>query len=230
MRSFLAASLIRSFCAAACWVLLALQSEASDSNKPLTEYTHTVWTRRDGIPSAFIYSIAQTRDGYLWLATNDGLVRFDGVHFVHWRPKTGHTALLGIVRSLCAARDGRLWIGTAAGLVGHIRGDDLTTSSVGSQREAMLEDRDGTLWVTTENYVLRFHQATQEQVGKAIALPGPFLSGPLEDKSGSIWFSTDNRLLRLDPRDPRVPIVSLPTATCARPPILRFSPRIFPST
>ena len=209
MRSFLAASLIRSFCAAACWVLLALQSEASDSNKPLTEYTHTVWTRRDGIPSAFIYSIAQTRDGYLWLATNDGLVRFDGVHFVHWRPKTGHTALLGIVRSLCAARDGSLWIGTAAGLVGHIRGNDLTTSSIGSQIEAMLEDRDGTLWVTTENYVLRFHQATQEQVGKAIALPGPFLSGPLEDKSGSIWFSTDNRLLRLDPRDPQIRFVKI---------------------
>jgi ligand-binding sensor domain-containing protein len=89
MRSFPAASLMRSLCAAACWVLLALQSEASDPNKPLTEYTHTVWTHKDGIPSAFIYSIAQTRDGYLWLATTDGLVRFDGVRFVHWRPKTG---------------------------------------------------------------------------------------------------------------------------------------------
>jgi hypothetical protein len=51
---------MRSFCAAACWVLLALQSEASDPNKPLIEYTHTVWTHKDGIPSAFLYSIAQT--------------------------------------------------------------------------------------------------------------------------------------------------------------------------
>ena len=41
--------------------------EASDPNKPLTEYTHTVWTHKDGVPSAFIYAIVQTQDGYLWL-------------------------------------------------------------------------------------------------------------------------------------------------------------------
>jgi ligand-binding sensor domain-containing protein len=130
-------------------IALSLCVDASDSNKPLTQYTHTVWTRKDGIPSAFIYSLAQTRDGYLWLATTDGLVRFDGVRFVHWRPTTGHTDLLGAVRSLCAARDGSLWIGTAAGLVGHVRGDNLTTVSVGAQPEAILEDRDGIVWVAT---------------------------------------------------------------------------------
>ena len=207
MRSLRSASLMHCFCVAACWVLHTLTCEASDPNKPLTEYTHTVWTHKDGIPSAFIYAIAQTRDGYLWLATTDGLVRFDGVRFVHWRPKTGHTALLGVVRSLCAARDGSLWIGTAEGLVGHIRGDDLTTSSLGAQIEAMLEDHDGTLWVTTENSLLRFRPATQEQIGTAIALPGPLLSGPLQDGSNSIWFSTDSGVFRLDSGDPQVRFV-----------------------
>ena len=203
MRSSVVGSLIRSFCAAACWVLLTLQAEAFDANKPLTEYTHTVWTHKDGIPSAFIYSIAQTRDGYLWLATTDGLVRFDGVRFVHWRPKTGHTALLGVVRSLCAGRDGDLWIGTATGLVGHIRGDDLTTFSVGAQAEAIVEGRDGALWVATENRLARFRAATQDPIGAAITLPGPFLSGPLQDKSGSIWLSTKHGVLHLDPADPQ---------------------------
>ena len=203
MRSRLAISLIRSLRAAACCALLALQASAFDSNKPLTEYTHTVWTHRDGIPSAFIYSIAQTRDGYLWLATTDGLVRFDGVRFVHWRPKTGHTELLGVVRSLCPARDGSLWIGTAAGLVGHIRGDDLKTFALGAQAEAILEDRDGTVWVATENALARFRVATQEPIAAAIALPGPLLSGPLQDRSGSIWISTKHGVLRLDPADPQ---------------------------
>jgi signal transduction histidine kinase/ligand-binding sensor domain-containing protein len=73
----------------------------------------------------------------------------------------------------------------------------------------MLEDRDGTLWVTTEDHVLRFRAATQEQMGTAIALPGPFLSGVLQDKSGSIWFSTDAGVLRLDPRDPQVQFVKI---------------------
>ena len=125
----------RALCAGMCLALLALQASAFDSNKPLTEYTHTVWTHRDGIPSAFIYSIAQTRDGFLWLATTDGLVRFDGVRFVHWRPKTGHTELLGVVRSLCVARDGSLWIGSASGLLGHIRGDGLTTSPLAPRQK-----------------------------------------------------------------------------------------------
>src|SRR3984893_14117550 len=183
MRSFLAASLMRFFCAAACWVLLALQSGAADANKPLTEYTHTVWTHKDGLPSAFIYSIAQTEDGYLWLATTDGLVRFDGVRFVHWRPKTGYTELLGVVRKVYAARDGSLWIGTGSGLVGHIRGDDLTTSSIGAPIEAMLEEHDGTLWVATENHLFRLRAATQEQISNPITLPGDFLSGPLQDKN-----------------------------------------------
>ena len=198
-RSFSRGDLIRSLGTAACWFLLALQAQALESNKPLTEYTHTVWTHKDGLSSAFIYSIAQTEDGYLWLATTDGLVRFDGVRFVHWSPKTGHTDLLGVVRSLCAAGDGSLWIGTAAGLVGHIRGDELRTFSVGAQVEAVLEDRDGTLWVTTENYLLRFRAATQEQIGAAITLPGTFLSGPLQDRSGSIWFTTQAGFCVLTP-------------------------------
>jgi ligand-binding sensor domain-containing protein/signal transduction histidine kinase len=192
-------SLLGSFCASAWLVLLTLPASAFESDKPITEYTHTVWTHKDGIPSAFIYSIAQTRDGYLWLATTDGVVRFDGVRFVHWRPKTGHTQLLGVVRSLCATQDGSLWIGTAAGLVGRIRGDDLTTFSIGAQAEAMLEDRDGILWVATQNRLSRFRAATQEQIGAAITLPGRFVSGLLQDKSGSIWLSTDNSVVRLDP-------------------------------
>jgi len=198
MRLMLAGCLIRSLCASACLVLLTQRAGAVDSDKPLTEYTHTVWTHRDGIPSAFIYSIAQTQDGYLWLATTDGLVRFDGVRFLHWRPKTGHTELLGAVRSLCAARDGSLWIGTGSGLVGHIRGDDLKTSSVGAQVEGILEDRDGTLWVTTQDQLFRFRAETQEQIGNAIKLPGNLLSGPLQDRNGSIWFTTHNGILRLD--------------------------------
>jgi ligand-binding sensor domain-containing protein/signal transduction histidine kinase len=189
-------------CATACVIAFLLPAAAFASDKPLTAYTHTVWTRKDGIPSAFIYSLAQTRDGYLWLATTDGLVRFDGVRFVHWRPTTGHTELLGAVRSLCAARDGSLWIGTAAGLVGHIRGEDLTTVPVGAQPEAMLEDRDGILWVATENRVLRFNAATQEPIGNAITLPRPLMSGLLQDSHGSVWLSTDASVFRIDPGDP----------------------------
>ena len=205
MRPFLAGNLIRCICAGACWALLAPQCEASDHNKPLTEYTHTVWTHKEGLPSAFIYSIAQTQDGYIWLGTADGIVRFDGIRFLHWRPKSGYTTLLGTIRIVRAARDGSLWVGTASGLVGHVRGDNLSISTVGAQVQGILEDRDGSLWVITETHLFRFRAATGEQIGAAVTLPGTFLSGPLEDKTGSIWLTTHTGLLRLDPRNPRVP-------------------------
>jgi signal transduction histidine kinase/ligand-binding sensor domain-containing protein len=205
MRSFLAGSLIRSFCAAAFCVLPTLQAGAFGSDKPLTEYTHTIWTHKDGLPLAFIYSIAQSQDGYIWLGTPDGIVLFDGVRFAHWRPKTGYTTLLGVVRTLCAARDGSLWVGTASGLVGHIRGDDLAIAPVGAQVEAILEDRDGTVWVAAENSLSRFRATTQGQIGSAIPLPGTFLSGPLQDRNGSIWFTTNSRVLRLDHGNPQGP-------------------------
>jgi ligand-binding sensor domain-containing protein/signal transduction histidine kinase len=194
-------------------VLVSRAVSALDADKPLTEYTHTVWTRKDGIPSAFINAIAQTSDGYLWLATSDGLVRFDGVRFVHWRPKTGHTALLGVVRSLCAARDGSLWIGTAAGLVGQLRGEDLTTVSVDAQAAALLEDRDGTLWVATPHDVLRFRASTRERIGGPMPLPGSWLSGPFQDRSGAIWLSTDHGILRVDPGHDARPLVQMSERT-----------------
>jgi signal transduction histidine kinase/ligand-binding sensor domain-containing protein len=203
LRSCLLGGLARGFCVAACWMLLVQGGHAFESNKLLTEHTHTVWTHKDGLPSAFIYSIAQTQDGYLWLGTADALVRFDGVRFVHWRPKTGYKRLLGVVHIVYAARDGSLWVGTASGLVGHIRGDDLEVASVGAPPQGMLEDRDGTIWVAIERGLLRFNGSIQEQVGTAIALPSPFLSGPLQDRRGAIWMSTNNSVLRVDPHDPQ---------------------------
>ena len=203
LRSCLLGRLARRFCVAACWISLVQGGHAFESDKLLTEHTHTVWTHKDGLPSAFIYSIAQSQDGYLWLGTADALVRFDGVRFVHWRPKTGYKRLLGVVHIVYAARDGSLWVGTASGLLGHVRGDDLEVASVGAPPLGMLEDRDGTIWVAIENGLLRFSAAIQEQVGPAIVLPRPFLSGPIQDRSGFIWMSTNNSVLRLDPHDPQ---------------------------
>jgi len=79
-----------------------------------------------------------------------------------------------------------------------MRGDNLTTFSAGANVEALLEDRDGVLWVSTENDLLRFRSTTQEQIGVAIKLPGTLLSGPLQDRSGSIWFTTQNGVVRLE--------------------------------
>src|SRR5206468_4968830 len=68
-------------------------------------------TERDGLPAAEIRAIAQDRNGYLWIGTSAGLVRFDGVRFVHWDALGGPALPSASVNVLCASRDGSLWIG-----------------------------------------------------------------------------------------------------------------------
>src|ERR1700716_200150 len=83
---------------------------------PLSQYGHDVWDSDSGLPQNSVDAIAQTRDGYLWLGTQEGLVRFDGVHFRVF--DTRNTAALGddYIEAMCQTRDGALWIGTLNGL------------------------------------------------------------------------------------------------------------------
>ena len=72
----------------------------------VSQYAHTAWRIREGFSKGAINSIAQTPDGYLWLGTEFGLLRFDGVRAVPWQPPPGQHLPSSSVFSLLAARDG----------------------------------------------------------------------------------------------------------------------------
>src|SRR5262245_21633680 len=99
-------------------MLLAACTSAFALNPALdvNQYAHTSWKIREGFPKGQINSIAQTPDGYLWLGTEFGLVRFDGVRNVAWQPPPDQPLPSSYIMSLLAGRDGTLWIGTAKGL------------------------------------------------------------------------------------------------------------------
>src|SRR5881397_1812599 len=101
-------------------LLAAVPLRALDPARPPNRYGHDAWLTRDGLPQEFVQAITQTRDGYLWIGTLGGLVRFDGVRFTVFDP--GNTPGLRDARilALCPARDGALWIGTAAGGVARL--------------------------------------------------------------------------------------------------------------
>src|SRR5262245_51384749 len=82
----------------------------------VSQYAHTAWKIRDGFTRGAIFAIAQTPDGYLWLGTESGLVRFDGVQTVPWQPSAGQRLPSNFINALLVARDGTLWIGTTRGL------------------------------------------------------------------------------------------------------------------
>ncbi len=79
----------------------------------INQYAHTAWTVSEGFFKSISRSIVQTADGYLWLGTEFGLVRFDGVRAVPWTPPGPERLPSDQIPRLLAARDGTLWIGTS---------------------------------------------------------------------------------------------------------------------
>src|SRR6476659_2121110 len=131
------------------WLACCSFAFALDPALDISQYAHTAWKVRDGFAKGIIYAIAQTPDGYLWLGTEFGLLRFDGIRAVPWRPPKGQLPSNDIP-TLLVTRDGTFWIGTTQGLAS-LKDGKLTTYSElnGSRIFALLEDRNGTVWAAT---------------------------------------------------------------------------------
>src|SRR6187401_3379334 len=157
----------------------------------VSQYAHTAWKVGEGLPSGFIRAIAQTPDGYLWLGTEFGLLRFDGVRAIPWEPPPNDGLSNSDIRSLQAARDGRLWIGTFSGLESWKDGKLTHYPELDGQViEALLEDREGTIWVAgwapSVGRLCRIQGGNIQCYGE----DGRFGSGvtPLyEDSGGTLW-------------------------------------------
>jgi len=74
-------------------------SFALDPKKAITQYNHNVWQAESGRPQNSVNTMIQTRDGYLWLGTQEGLVRFDGVRFAVFQTSGADRPLPGAVPS-----------------------------------------------------------------------------------------------------------------------------------
>src|SRR5687768_16620034 len=96
-------------------LVVATPAAALDPARAVTQYRHQGWNTGEGLPQSSVESIAQTPDGYLWLGTQEGLARFDGVRFVVFdranTPALGHNR----ITALAAGAEGALWIGTEGG-------------------------------------------------------------------------------------------------------------------
>src|SRR5579863_8631543 len=100
-------------------VLSSLAVFAAPPGSSLKGYVHTKWTLKDGLPGSDVRNIVQTPDGYLWLATDQGLVRFDGVRFKRFGSFPGIPETVG--RGLCVGPDGSLWLGLSNGGVVQVK-------------------------------------------------------------------------------------------------------------
>jgi ligand-binding sensor domain-containing protein len=122
---------------------------ALDPSLDVNQYSHTAWTVRGGFFKSSISAIVQTPDGFIWLGTESGLLRFDGVRAIPWQPPSNQHLPPGTIRSLLVSQDGTLWIG-AHGLATWKNGKLTEYPELADQIVfALLEDHNRTVWVGT---------------------------------------------------------------------------------
>jgi ligand-binding sensor domain-containing protein len=172
---------------------------ALDPALDVSQYAHTSWKIRDGFTKGIIFAFAQTPDGYLWLGTEFGLLRFDGVRAMPWRPPVGQQLPGDRINSLLLARDGTLWIGTLKGLASWKDGKLTRYPELdGTAVDAFAEGREGGIWVGVglPGRLCAIQGTKIQCYGEGSFGAGVW--GLYEDRNGKLWVSAATGLWRWD--------------------------------
>ena len=165
-----------------------------DSPRELSQFGHEVWATENGLPQNTVHAIAQTRDGYIWIGTEEGLARFDGVKFTVFDKQNTPEFKSNYIRHLFADRQGALWIATAQGLVRMLNGKfKLFTRDDGLPSEtiqAVYEDREGNLWVATANGLGLLKSGGLTTFTTKERLISGSIQALFEDDGGALWIAT----------------------------------------
>ncbi|MEW6131104.1 MAG: two-component regulator propeller domain-containing protein [Acidobacteriota bacterium] len=175
---------------------------ALDSQHPISFYIHEVWQTENGLPQNNVRSIVQTDNGYIWLATEEGLARFDGIRFRVFDKQNTPAFKSNSIRVLFADSQGDLWIGTENGLIrwhneqfnAYTTGNGLSSDQI----ESIYESRDGELWIGTVNGLNRFREQKFTIYTMNDGLPDNSIGMIYQDNSGKLWISTSAGLSRFD--------------------------------
>jgi signal transduction histidine kinase/ligand-binding sensor domain-containing protein len=163
-------------------LLLSVPAWALDATRSISQFQHQAWTTADGMP-ADIWAITQTRDGYLWLGSVNGLYRFDGVRI--------ERIAMGLlpspsIHTIAATPDGGMWIGyeRPVGVIsffkdGHVRNYPIKAPSSTSVHNIVLGP-DGTVWISTPDNILKFD-------GKAWKIVDSDWGSSLGQAGGGVW-------------------------------------------
>jgi len=183
-------------------IFLALLCTAALAADKDTAYFFRAWTAEDGLPENKVVGLTQTADGYLWVATQGGLVRFDGVRFQPFDAASAAGYASSTMRVLYLDRDGRVWIAKEGGALVCLDGTQVRafTPKDGlpqfEGQRSLAEDEQGNLWISfTKGTVARLNRAGKVDIfGAGSGLPTAGICVLTTDRNHHLWFSKNGRV------------------------------------
>ncbi len=165
--------------------------------KPLTDFLLTRWSVDEGLPTSALTDVLQTGDGYLWIASFNGLFRFDGVEFTVFDQRTVPNLETSGFYELAQDPEGNLWIGSQnAGVVVYRDGVFETLPAAPEPRLTVRKiyfDSTGTAWIGTTDFGAYSYRDRQWSPVSHPTLAGISVYDVLQDRSGAHWFATEGR-------------------------------------
>jgi signal transduction histidine kinase/ligand-binding sensor domain-containing protein len=181
----------RLFNASLICLLACVSVAAQDWDRTIAQFQHTTWGSKEGAPDQ-IEALAQTEDGYLWIGTDNGLYRFDGIAFERYEPRSGGPFPGGAVISLLALPNGDLWTGFSSGQISLLRDGRATNykSREGvppGEIRGFAQDREGTIWAASGGGLLRLEGNHWKIVGEDWNFPEKSAQTCFVDRQGTLW-------------------------------------------
>lgn len=190
-------------------MLFPQSARSLDPKRAITQYVHDTWTTDNGLPQNTVESIIQSRDGYLWLGTQEGLVRFDGLHFTIYDRTTFPELMANSVLQIVEDGSGALWyrfqgpFGVARLIPRDSTGSasfHLFTAQDGlptNQVNELHVDRPGTVWIATDKGLVHYSDGKFVTLTEREGLPSDTVFGILRDTVEGIFVATPRGGARL---------------------------------
>ena len=182
-------------CTVAVSICLWLPGYALESGKAMSQYVHERWGQDRGFVGGNIYAICQSGDGYLWIGTERGLVRFDGVNFTLMQRPIPEMPAIGSVYGLVSDREGGMWIRLGGTRLLHYREGRFDDPLSGYSLESMVytamvpNDRGGPLLAGFGSSIQQFSGGRFHPAGDRTDIPGTIIS-LAQTRDGRVWIGT----------------------------------------
>ncbi len=152
-------------------------------------YTHQVFTTDDGLPTNLLTGLVQTPEGYLWIGSQDGLVRYDGTRFTVFNSANTDAFTNNRIFNLWSSSQGDLWVHTGDFSLLHYRDGRFARLDFGGENAYQVWTDTTGSWIATQTRLFRYHEDRLDTV--AAGLWDEWITALVRTRDGTLWVVGD---------------------------------------